>query len=543
MPRILADYGLPAADTGGADGFVSGYLIADPGTARAALEPLVDLFGLAVFQRAGTLVFARAQQTVTFRIPTPDPQVVPGTLVGLPERLGAATFLVTEIEDGSVRRVSARQITAAAPAIGRVPAPAAARASEVPVVGRPLALFLDLPMLPGSAAPEDAFRVALWNRNWRTQLAYASPEASGYGLRATVSRRATVGQLSAALPPGREGVFDRHGKLAVSLYSGELAGVRPLQLLNGANLAALRSANGDWELVEFGSAAEIAPSEWLLTTLLRGQLGTHGAMQAGAPQGADFVLIDQAVVPAGLKREECGLPLSWRTGPAGFDFSDLYYGEQQAVGGLTAQRHGEHDRLGAARPAGYRRRSRRRPAARCGRRNVCADAGGRRRIGAPPPDRDRAELHLWRRCIRRRFRRPSGRRRRGGRPGRGGRNRRARGRAALQFLEQFTSSKGDDDGRPQTLVPVAHHLGFRTRRGERHRPARRAAGARLERPGTGRLAGPGGDRGGERRGDCRAAVGDQPDQPRRQRLTRPERPLAGALNCGFTMFIQALGWA
>jgi len=83
---------------------------------------------------------------------------------------------------------------------------------------------------------------------------------------------------------------------------------------------------------------ETAPSEWLLTTLLRGQLGTREAMQAGAPQGADFVLIDQAVVPAGLKREECGLPLSWRTGPAGFDFSDLYYGEQQAVGGLTARR-------------------------------------------------------------------------------------------------------------------------------------------------------------------------------------------------------------
>src|SRR5262249_10884483 len=55
------------------------------------------------------------RQTLTFRVATPDPDVLPGALVSLPEVLGAATFVVTEIEDGSVRRVSARQTAAAAP--------------------------------------------------------------------------------------------------------------------------------------------------------------------------------------------------------------------------------------------------------------------------------------------------------------------------------------------------------------------------------------------------------------------------------------------
>ncbi|TWG99318.1 putative tail protein [Mesorhizobium sp. J18] len=55
---ILADFGLSAADTDGAEGSLAGYVVADPGTARAALEPVCDLFGLAVREDAGRLVFS-----------------------------------------------------------------------------------------------------------------------------------------------------------------------------------------------------------------------------------------------------------------------------------------------------------------------------------------------------------------------------------------------------------------------------------------------------------------------------------------------------
>ncbi|WP_312794047.1 baseplate multidomain protein megatron [Tianweitania sp.] len=48
IAAVLADHGLPAADTSGVDGSVPGFIVEEPGTARAALEPIVNLFGLGV---------------------------------------------------------------------------------------------------------------------------------------------------------------------------------------------------------------------------------------------------------------------------------------------------------------------------------------------------------------------------------------------------------------------------------------------------------------------------------------------------------------
>ena len=47
---ILSDHGLPAANVVGADGVVHGYVIDEPGSARSAIEPLTELFGLAVLE-------------------------------------------------------------------------------------------------------------------------------------------------------------------------------------------------------------------------------------------------------------------------------------------------------------------------------------------------------------------------------------------------------------------------------------------------------------------------------------------------------------
>ncbi|HEY6633779.1 MAG TPA: glycoside hydrolase/phage tail family protein, partial [Rhizobiaceae bacterium] len=54
---VLADHGLPAADVVDADGTVHGYVIDEPGSARGALEPLTELYGLAVLETPGGLVF------------------------------------------------------------------------------------------------------------------------------------------------------------------------------------------------------------------------------------------------------------------------------------------------------------------------------------------------------------------------------------------------------------------------------------------------------------------------------------------------------
>ena len=74
-----------------------------------------------------------------------------------------------------------------------------------------------VPDLARGARPEDDD--AFWRAfasPWRGQVAYASPEESGYAYGAAVDGPAIVGALAAPLGPGREGRFDHGGTITVS---------------------------------------------------------------------------------------------------------------------------------------------------------------------------------------------------------------------------------------------------------------------------------------------------------------------------------------
>jgi hypothetical protein len=422
---VLEDHGLPAADTTRVAGTLSGYVVDDPATARASLEPLVELFGLSAREREGRLVFAQealggarvtldelampeGNAPVLERIRAPDHEL-PGeaelgfrdpfrdyqSVVARTERLDAGgagmaamslpavmepgqarglledwlarrwagretvafalaptmraaepgglvaldgdhrDYLVTRIDDGLTRQLRARRVrrTAAAPWRPTRP-PLGVAQAIVPSV--PHALFLDLPMGPQAGAPEDQFRVAARARPWRGQLVLASPEATGFSERATIAAPATMGRLVHALGGGIEGRLDRAGEITVELIEGELSSVSTVALLNGANAAALRSVSGAWEVLQFQTVEEIAASTWRLTKLLRGQLGTGDAMLAGAAAGADFVLLDEKTVPAGLRPAEIGLELNWRVVPSGSDLDGAQYAQAVETGGLRA---------------------------------------------------------------------------------------------------------------------------------------------------------------------------------------------------------------
>lgn len=58
LRRILTDFGLPAADGIAVDGFVDGYVLERPLSARQALEPLAQAFGFDATMSGGRLVFS-----------------------------------------------------------------------------------------------------------------------------------------------------------------------------------------------------------------------------------------------------------------------------------------------------------------------------------------------------------------------------------------------------------------------------------------------------------------------------------------------------
>ena len=87
-------------------------------------------------------------------------------------------------------------------------------------------------------------------------------------------------------------------------------------MLGGGNAAAVKTAGGDWEILQFANAELVGTRQYRLTRLLRGQCGTEQAMVTGAASGADFVLLDAAVTTLAVRVDQLGLPLRYRFGPA-----------------------------------------------------------------------------------------------------------------------------------------------------------------------------------------------------------------------------------
>ncbi|PRD45806.1 host specificity protein [Phyllobacterium phragmitis] len=428
IAAIFQDFGLEAADTSAADGYLSGFVIAEPSTARSVLEPLLDLFGIHAFETKDQFVFRSAARLspslLVEHIVLPDNEGasmtsmledrndLPGTVevffsdpmrnyqtgsavavrsegkgqgretltlagsmeagqaralaenwlrrcwagrrttslsvpwdhVGLsvgdtisPSGDAEATeFVVTALEDGAERNVQAVAIAPHVrfPDVGTLPS--VPPGNPFTNDGKPFFHLIDLPAWPGAEDAASQFRLACYARPWRGVSAYASPQSDGYSTRTLVGSRAIVGELTAPLPPGNSGRFMNTQAVDVLLYAGELRSQPKAQLFNGANAALLQAPDGSWEVFQFLEAVETADSQWRLTCLLRGQLGTEEEAAMPKPAGTPFVLLDDAIVPAGLQASEIGLALNWRIGTAGRDFSELYFDTVEAVGGLRA---------------------------------------------------------------------------------------------------------------------------------------------------------------------------------------------------------------
>ena len=180
-------------------------------------------------------------------------------------------------------------------------------------------VFLDLPLLRGDEPPAAGY-VAAAQSPWPGPVAfYRSPETSGFQLKAMALAPAVTGVTLDPLPLAATSRLDRATSVRVRLDSGALASVTELALLGGANLAAIRNAEGQWEVLQFLSAILTAPATYTLSGFLRGQAGTEHAMRAPLAAGARFVLLDGALARVDMTEDEVGLAFNWKCGPASRD--------------------------------------------------------------------------------------------------------------------------------------------------------------------------------------------------------------------------------
>jgi hypothetical protein len=276
------------------------------------------------------------RETVTFALPQRMLALEPADVCTLDLGVGdGRTLLVTRIEDAGLRRIEARTIE---PDI-LSPVPAQARAivpATAPGLSAPEVLLLDLPLITGTE-PGYAPRIAAFAQPWPGALALSiGTAAGGFVPRQTIERRATMGVLAEALAPGPVARWDEANAIVVTLYGSALAGEPEVGVLNGANVAAVGTSATGYEVIQFAGAALVAPDTWRLSGLLRGQAGTADVAAAGHAAGANFVLLDRAVVPLVLSEAESGLALTLRCGAAGAVYDPAVFTDI----GLTPARRG-----------------------------------------------------------------------------------------------------------------------------------------------------------------------------------------------------------
>lgn len=187
-------------------------------------------------------------------------------------------------------------------------------------VGRALVVFLDLPLISGNErdwAPHVAAFAAPWPGGVQV---LRSASSSNYVLDTALIHPAAIGQTLADFPAAPPWRWDMTNSLNIQLTNGALSSTDDLSLLGGANVIAVQNASGEWEIVQFANATLVAPNQWSLTRLLRGQAGSEGA--SGASAGARVVVLDSALQQLALLSNEATLPFNYLWGPDGKAMSD-----------------------------------------------------------------------------------------------------------------------------------------------------------------------------------------------------------------------------
>lgn len=186
--------------------------------------------------------------------------------------------------------------------------------------------FVETQLITDAQDPGGPF-IALWSNPWKPQLVYRSPTTDNYVFDSKAEIPASAGNIVNAISAGPEDAWDWGTQLTVTMLDTTviLESKDELQILSGQrNVAAIKCANGEWEIIQWVNASLISAQTYLLTQLLRARLGSDKAMNSGAVAGAQFVLLDGLPLST-LGPASRNILLNWKYGPDNRDISDSTY--------------------------------------------------------------------------------------------------------------------------------------------------------------------------------------------------------------------------
>ncbi len=276
-----------------------------------------------------------ARDQARFALPMSDLANMAGEVVAIETDEGRELYRLDRIEQAGHLSVEAVRVE---PGI-YIPSDAV----EATVRPRPfvpavpvLPVFMDLPLLTGDEvahAPHLAVTATPWPGS---VAAYASSSDAGYALNTLLPARAIIGTTQSQLFAAQPGLYDHGPALRVRLSSGTLDSVPTLDMLNGANVAAIGDGSVDnWEVFQFSQANLVEEGVYDLSLRLRGQLGSDALMPSDWSVGSTFVLLDGAPRQIELALALRGLSRHYRVGPALRPYDDpVYIHESHAFNGI-----------------------------------------------------------------------------------------------------------------------------------------------------------------------------------------------------------------
>ncbi|MFO1236772.1 MAG: glycoside hydrolase TIM-barrel-like domain-containing protein [Alphaproteobacteria bacterium] len=263
-----------------------------------------------------------AREAASFALPPSRLALEPGDAVRLAIDGRPRAFRLTQTTENGVRLIEAGRLERQ---LYEAPVPRLEGEPGAPWAGAgpPLVVLFDLAPIAFGASEEGLYAAA-FAEPWPGRVALLKADAADgpYAPWTMLTRRAVLGETASVLAHGPLGVWDNGAALDVLLYGGTLNAAGELAVLNGANRAAIETAPGVWEAIQFAGAELVAPDTWRLTGLLRGQAGTEGAMAASLPAGARFVLLDDAVARTPAGPSEAGATLFLKAGPETAPYDD-----------------------------------------------------------------------------------------------------------------------------------------------------------------------------------------------------------------------------
>ena len=268
--------------------------------------------------------------TVQLTLPPSALEYGAGDVISLREAGGRGLFRIDRVEQmGNTQRIEGVRIEQESyRPVEFAEDPPRQRPFVPPVPVFPF--FLDLPLLTGGEAPHAPHLAATGNPWPGSAALYSSGSDANYELNRIVEARSRVGVTEGSLQKASSGLIDRGDGLIVRMLSGQLDSTDDDGLLAGANICAIGDGTPEgWELMQFRDAELIGPDTYILSTRLRGQLGTEGAQTADWPAGSYIVMLDGTPRQIELADAQRRRARHYRIGPSGRSVDDPAY--QHAV--------------------------------------------------------------------------------------------------------------------------------------------------------------------------------------------------------------------